>query len=99
MPEKGMIERTLYPGVTGAVMMVRSCLPHPVDVEVGQNRAGSQDGAHQKKGDKVRLHDVARNRKDLRRLTAMECGLGCLQLRLKTRGYGETGSQANSGCI
>lgn len=47
-----MVERTLYPAVTGAVMIVHSRLPHLVDVEVGQNGAGSQDGAHQKKGDK-----------------------------------------------
>lgn len=71
MPERGIVQRTLYPAVTDAVMMVHSRLPHLVDVEVGQNGAGSQDGAHQKKGDKGRLHDIPRNRKDLRRVTAM----------------------------
>lgn len=73
-----MFERTLYPAVTGAVMIVHSRLPHLVDVEVGQNGAGSQDGAHQKKGDKGWLHHVPRNRKDLKRVTAMGCELPVL---------------------
>lgn len=45
---RATIGRTFLPVVAGAMMVIPSSLPHPVDVEVGRYRAGSQDGAGQK---------------------------------------------------
>lgn len=50
-------------------------LPHPIDIEVGRYRAGSQDGVRQKEGEKHQLHDVVGSKRDLRIVAAFECGL------------------------
>lgn len=56
-------------------MVIPSSLPHPVDVEVGRYRAGSQHGARQKEGEERQLHDVAGCRKPPIRGTVVEFGL------------------------